>query len=94
MWKGYFSLDNDNKSDKFALVWANRDRRYLTSNTSSFKPGLTYARERVMQVYNIPNSDPVHVEFEINYPMVAERYYSINLKMDERNHTRQDDFQL
>ena len=41
-----------------------------------------------------PNADPVCVEFEINQPRVAERYYSSNSKIDDSNRTRQDDFQL
>ena len=53
-----------------------------------------YARYRLRQVDDIPNADPVHVEFEINQPKLAERYYSRNLKIDESNSTRQDYFQL
>ena len=55
---------------------------------------MPYARDRLRQVYNSPNADPVRVEFDINQPRVAERYYSSNLRIDESNHTSQDDFQL
>ena len=41
-----------------------------------------------------PNADPVFVSSEINQPRVSEIYYSRNLKIDESNHTRQDNFQL
>ena len=41
-----------------------------------------------------PNAHPFCVEFEINEPRVAKRYYSRHSKIDERNSTRQDDFQL
>ena len=40
------------------------------------------------------NSDPVCVEFDINQPSVAERYYSRNPKIGDINRKRQDDFQL
>ena len=43
---------------------------------------------------DIPNADPVCVEFDINQPRVAERYYSRNSKIDYSNRMRQDDFQL
>ena len=55
---------------------------------------MPYARERLKQLGDSPNADPVRVEFEINQPRVAERYYSINLKIYEIKHMRQDDFQL
>ena len=41
-----------------------------------------------------PNSNPVHVEFDINQSRVAEIYYSRNSKIDESNRMRRDDFQL
>ena len=41
-----------------------------------------------------PNADPVCVEFEINEPRVAERYYPSNSNIHESNRTRQNDFQL
>ena len=41
-----------------------------------------------------PNAHEFCVEFEINQPRVAEIYYFKNPKIDEINHTRQDDFQL
>ena len=94
MWKGCFTLDNKKKLDKFTFVWVDRDWRYFISNTSSLKPGMTYARDRLIQVDDIPNVDPVRVEFDINQPRVAERYYSRNLKIDESNRTRKDDSQL
>ena len=94
MWKGYFSLDKENKLEIFAFIWVDRERRYFICNTSSLKPGMIYARNRLIQVYDIPNEDPVCVEFEINQPRVAERYVSVNLRIDSSNHTRQDDFQL
>ena len=80
--------------DKFAFIWVERDRRYFISNTSPLKPGLSYTRDRLRKVDYGPNADPVCVEFEINQPRVAERYYSINPKIDESNCTRQDYFQL
>ena len=58
------------------------------------KPGLPYARDRLRQVDDSPNVDPVCVEFDINQKRVAERYYSIHTNIDESNSTRQDDFQL
>ena len=67
---------------------------YFIYNTSSLKPGLPYARDKLRQVGDSPNADPVHVQFEINKPRVDERYYSRNPKIDESNQTRQDDFQL
>ena len=45
-------------------------------------------------MYDSPNSDPVRVDFDINQPRFAERYYSRNSKIYERNRMRQDDFQL
>ena len=94
LWKGYFSLNQEKKLNKFTFVWVDRDRRYFISNASSLKPGMPYARDRLRQVDDSPNADPVCVKFEINQPRVAERYYSINTKIDESNRTRQDDFQL
>ena len=94
LWKGYFSLSNEKKLDKFALVWVDKDRRYFISNTSSLKPGIPYARERLIHMDDSTNADPVPVEFEINQPRVAERYYSNNLNIGESNRMRQDDFQL
>ena len=88
MWKGYFDPDNKKKLDKFTLVWFERERRNFFSNTSYLKPGLPYTSDRLRQVYNIPNADPVCVEFNINQPRVDERYYSINLRIDESNRTR------
>ena len=75
-------------------VMIDRYRRYFISNISSLKYGMPYARERLRQVDDIPNADTVCVDFEINQPRVAERYYSRKLKIDESNRTRQDDFQL
>ena len=43
---------------------------------------------------DIPNADPVRVDFETNKPRISERYYSRNSKIDGINHTRQDDFQF
>ena len=94
MRKGYFDLDNEKNLDKLAFIWVDRDRRYFISNTSSLKPGMPYARDRLRQVYDSPNADPFSVEFDINQPRVSERYYSINTKIYESNRTRQDDFQL
>ena len=82
LWKGYFALNNEKNLDKFALVWVDRDRRYFISNTSSLKDGMPYAWDRLRQVDDIPNADPVRVEFEINQPRVAERYYSRNSNID------------
>ena len=89
LWNGYFALDNENIFDKFGFFWIDRDRRYLVFNTSYLKPGIPYAREGLIQLDDSPNKYPVRVEFEINQPRVAERYYSINSKIDERNCTRQ-----
>ena len=94
LWKGYFALDNEKKFDKFASVWVDRDRRYFISNTSSLKPGMPYVREMPRQLDDIPNTDPVNVDFDINKPWVAEIYYSRNSKIDKRNCTRQYGFQL
>ena len=94
MWKGYFSLDKENKLEIFSFIWVDRERRCFICNTSSLKPGMIYSSNRLIQVYDIPNEDPVCVEFEINQPRVAERYVSVNLRIDSSNHTRQDDFQL
>ena len=58
--------------DKFVLVWVDREQRYFISNTSSLKPGMSYANYRLRQVYDTPNADPVCVEFEINQPRVDE----------------------
>ena len=80
--------------DRFAFIWFDRYRRYFISNTSSLKPGMKYARDRLRQVDDSPNADVVCVEFEINQTRVAERYYSSNSNIDESNRTRQDDFQL
>ena len=55
---------------------------------------MPYARERIRYFDDIQNADTVCVEFDINKPRVAERYYSINSKIDESNRTRQDDLQL
>ena len=94
VWKGYLALDNKNKLDNFSFVWVERDRSYSISNTSSLKPGLTYIKESLRQVYDSPNVDPVFVEFDISQPRLAERYYSIKLSIDWSNRTRQDYFQL
>ena len=94
LWKVYFALDNKKKLDKFDFIWVDRDRMYFISNTSYFKSGMPYERDRLRQLDYSPNADPVCVEFEINQPRVAERYYSINSKVDESNCTGQDDFQL
>ena len=94
MWKEYFALDNEKKLDKFALIWVEIDRRYFISNTSSLKPGIPYAMERLRQVDDITNADPVCVKFEINQPRVTERYHSRNSNIDESNRTRQYDLQL
>ena len=64
--KDYFSLDNNNKLEKFSLVWVYRDRWYFIPNTSSLKPGMQYSRYRLRQLDD-------SVEFEINQPRVAER---------------------
>ena len=60
---------------------------HLISNTSSLKPGLPYTRDTLRQVDNSTNTDPFCVEFEINHPRVAERYYSRNLNIDDSNST-------
>ena len=63
LWKGYVDLGNKKKLDKFAFVWVDRYRRYLISNTSSLKPCIPYARDRLIQVDDSPNVDPVLVGF-------------------------------
>ena len=55
---------------------------------------MPYSRDRLRQLDDSPNSDLVHVEFEINQPRVTERYYSVNSRIDECNSKRKDDFQL
>ena len=55
---------------------------------------MPYEKDRLRQVDDSPNADSVRFDFEINQPRIAEIYYSINSKIDERNCTRQDDFQL
>ena len=55
---------------------------------------MPYERDRLRQVDDITNGDPVCVEFDTNHPRVAERYYSRNSKIDEIICTRQDDLQL
>ena len=55
---------------------------------------MPYERDRLRQVYESPNTDPVRVEFDINQPRVYERYYSSNSKIDDSNRMRQDDLQL
>ena len=45
-------------------------------------------------MYDSPNADPVCVEYDINQPRLAEIDYPRNSNIDERNRTRQDDFQL
>ena len=94
MWKGYFALDNEKKLDTFAFVWVDRDQRYFIFNTSSLKPGILYTRDRFRQFDDSPITYLVCVEFVINQPRVAERYYYQNSKIDESNRTRQDDFKL
>ena len=94
LWKGYFSLDKERNLDKFVFLWVDRDRRYFISNTSYLKPGMPYARDNLRQLDDNPNADPFFVEFDINQPRVAERYYSVNSKIYNSNRTRQDDFQL
>ena len=93
LWKVYVYLYNKKKLDKVAFVWVGRDWGYFIYNTTSLKPGVTYASDRLIQVYDIPNADPVSVEFDINQPRVYEVYYSRNSDIDESNRTRQDDFQ-
>ena len=61
LWKGYVSLDNKNKLDKFAFVWVDRDWGYFIYNTPSLKPGVSYERDRLRQMEDSPNADPVHV---------------------------------
>ena len=55
---------------------------------------MPYTTDKLRKVYDIPNADPVCVNFDINQPRVAERYYFRNSKIYERNRTRQNDFQL
>ena len=62
---------------KFTFIWVDRDTRYFISNTPYLKPGMPYARDTLRNLYDSPNADPVHVEFDINQPRVAERYYSV-----------------
>ena len=94
LWKGYFSLDKKKKLENFAFVWVDIDWGYFIYNTPSLKPGVSYARNRLIQVDDSPNADQVCGEFEINQPRVDERYYSRNPKIDESNRMRQDYFQL
>ena len=61
LWKGYFSLDNKKKLEKLAFVWVDRDWGCFIYNTPSFKPGVSYARDRLRQVDDSPNADPVRV---------------------------------
>ena len=66
LWKGYFDIDNKKQLDKFVFVLVDIDWRYFISNTLSLTPAMPYARDRLRQVDDSPNSDPVCVEFEIN----------------------------
>ena len=94
LWKGYFSLDDNTKLDKFAFVWVDRDWGYFIYNTPSLKHGVPYAMDRLIHVNDSPNADQVCVEFEFNQPRVDERYYPSNPNIDESNQTRQDYSQL
>ena len=44
----------------------------VISNSSSLKPVIPYARDRLRQVDDSPNAYPVRVKYEINQPRVAE----------------------
>ena len=55
---------------------------------------MPYARDRIRQLNDSTNADPVRVEFDINQPRLAERYYSRNSNIDEIKRTRQYDIQL
>ena len=59
LWKGYFALDNEKKLEIFVFVSVERDQMYFISNTPSLKPGIPYARDRLIQVDDSPNAGPV-----------------------------------
>ena len=94
LWKGNFDFNSKKKLEKFAFILVDRDRRYSISNTSSLKLDMPYEKDRLRQVDDSPNADSVHVEFDINQPRVARRYYFRNPKIDESNRMRKNDFQL
>ena len=64
--EGILSIGNEKNLDKLSFVWFDIYRRYLISNTLSLKTGMSYARDKLRQVDDSPNADPVRVYFEIN----------------------------
>ena len=92
---GLYTIDEDQKLDKFGFVWMDRNRMQFISNTSSLYLGDAFSRKRLRQLESTEtNADPVMVQMEINQPAVTQLYYEGNAKIDEHNRTRQQVFKL
>ena len=71
---GLYTIDNNNKLDKFAFVWVDRQRMTFVSNTSSLYLGEDFDRTRFWQVNKTPDADPEHVNVKVQQPAAAELY--------------------
>ncbi|KAI2511132.1 Transposase IS4 [Fragilaria crotonensis] len=67
-----------------AVVWMDRERRYLISTAGSFEAGTPYQRSRWRQVDQTPNAAPEQVVFTITQPN-CEIYYSTCGSIDMHN---------
>ena len=79
----------------YAFVWADRNRRYFITKTSSLSHRTQYKRVRKCQVAPIESQEPpVRVEFTINQPKAVEMYYNTCGNINHNNRRRHDTMRL
>ena len=66
--RGFYSVRANNKIDKFAFVWVDRNRQNFILTTSSLRLAKPIERERTRQVDTTLNADPERMKLEIDVP--------------------------
>lgn len=91
---GLLHYNEHGRPDLLAACYMDRTRNFFISNTSSLNPGTPQRRFRHRQVDTTPDAEPECVEIEVPCPVMQEKYYTANAKVNQHNQNRQDDLKL
>lgn len=86
----YIHVNAAGLKDTMAVLWVDRERRYLIATASTTVPGAVLERSRWLLV----GSRAKRVAFTVEQPAVAEVYYSGCASIDRHNRCHQDDLKL
>ena len=89
-----YTLDSEEKLDKFAFIWVDRIRMYFVSNTSSTYLGADIERRRYRQIDDTPKAKPEMVDVTVQQLLAGDLYYAGNAAIYEHNRIRQQSFKM